>query len=53
MDMQLGPELEDFVKYNVERSNHQFADQHVEHAVSLLHAFETWFAEDRAENLEG
>jgi hypothetical protein len=51
MDMQNGPELEDLVKYDVER-NHQSADQYVEHAVSLLHAFETWFAEDRAENLE-
>jgi hypothetical protein len=52
MDMQNGPELEDFAKY-VQQSNHQSADQYVEHAVSLLHAFETWFAEDRAENLEG
>jgi hypothetical protein len=43
MDVQNGPELED---------NHQSADRYVEHAVSLLHAFETWFAEDRAENLE-
>jgi hypothetical protein len=51
MDMQSGPELEDLVKYDAEH-NHQSADQYVEHAVSLLHAFETWFAEDRAENLE-
>ena len=52
MDMQSGPELEDLVKYDAQHSNHQSADQYVEHAVSLLHAFESWFAEDRAENLE-
>jgi Arc/MetJ-type ribon-helix-helix transcriptional regulator len=45
MDIQVVPELEDLV----ERGSFRSADEYVEHAVSLLHAQATWFAEDRAE----
>ncbi len=52
MDMQGRPALEDLVRYDIESSAYRSADENVEHAVSLLHAHETWFAEDRAESLE-
>jgi hypothetical protein len=46
MDIQLRTELGDLLRRDVE--NGPFRS--VEHAVSLLHAQATWFAEDRAEN---
>jgi Arc/MetJ-type ribon-helix-helix transcriptional regulator len=49
MDIQVGPELEDLVRQHVERGTYQSVDEYVGHAVSLLHAQATWFAEDRAE----
>ena len=52
MDIQGRPKLEDLVSYDSESSAYRSAEQNVEHAVSLLHAHETWFAEHRAENLE-
>ena len=44
MDIQGRPELEELVRHDVERGY-----QSIEHAVSLLHAHASWFAEDRAE----
>ena len=52
MDIQALPKLEDLVSYDNESTAYRSAEQNVEHAVSLLHAHETWFAEHRAENLE-
>ena len=49
MDIQLRPELEDWVKQDVERGPYQSVDEYVEHAVSLLHEQETWLAEHREE----
>jgi hypothetical protein len=51
MDIQGRLKLEDLVTYDYE-STYRSAEQNVEHAVSLLQAHETWFAEHRAENLE-
>jgi Arc/MetJ-type ribon-helix-helix transcriptional regulator len=45
MDIQFVPELEDLVEPDPYRS----ADEYIGHAVSLLNAHATWFAEDRAE----
>jgi hypothetical protein len=50
MDIQSRPELEDLVRYDVESNAHRSAEEYVEHALSILHAHETWFAEHRAEN---
>jgi len=44
MDIQSRPELEELVRHDIERGY-----QSIEHAVSLLHAHASWFAEDRAE----
>jgi hypothetical protein len=44
MEIQSRPELEELVRHDVERGY-----QSIEHAVSLLHAHASWFAEDRAE----
>ncbi len=44
MDIQSRPELEELVRHDVERGY-----QSIEHAVSLLHAHASWFAQDRAE----
>jgi hypothetical protein len=44
MDIQSRPELEELVRHDLERGY-----QSIEHAVSLLHAHASWFAEDRAE----
>jgi len=49
MDIQSRPELEELVRHDIERGY-----QSIEHAVSLLHAHASWFAEDRAEvNVKG
>ena len=50
MDTQSRPELEDLVRHDAETSPYRSADRHVEHAVSLLHAQESWVADERAEN---
>ena len=52
MDIQGRLKLEDLVTYDSESTAEKSAEQNVEHAVSILHAHETWFAEHRAENLE-
>jgi hypothetical protein len=52
MDILSRPKLEDLVRYDIENSAYRTADENVEHAVSLLQAHETWFAEHRAENIE-
>ena len=44
MDIQSRPDLEELVRHDIERGY-----QSIEHAVSLLHAHASWFAEDRAE----
>jgi hypothetical protein len=52
MDILGRPKLEDLVNYDSESTAYRSAEQNVEHALSLLHAHETWFAEHRAENQE-
>ena len=52
MDIQGLPKIEDLVTYDSESTAYRSAEQNVEHALSLLQAHETWFAEHRAENLE-
>ncbi len=52
MDILGRQKLEDLVNYESENSAYRSAEQNVEHAVTLLHAHETWFAGHRAENLE-
>lgn len=44
MDMPSRPELEELARHDIERGYRS-----IEHAVSLLHAHASWFAEDRAE----
>jgi hypothetical protein len=46
MDIQLRSERENLLRHDVEGG----AYRSVEHALSLLHAQQTWVAEDRAEN---
>jgi hypothetical protein len=46
MDIQLRSEHENLLRHDVEGG----ANRSVEHALSLLHAQQTWVAEDRAEN---
>jgi hypothetical protein len=49
MDIRSRPELEELLRHDSE-----FGYRSIEHAVSLLHAHASWFAEDRAEvNAEG
>jgi hypothetical protein len=52
MDIMGRPALEDLIRYDMESSAYRSADDNVEHALSLLQANETWFAEHRAESLE-
>jgi hypothetical protein len=52
MDIQGRLKLEELVTYDSESTAYKSAEQKVEQALSLLHAHETWFAEQRAENLE-
>jgi hypothetical protein len=49
MEIESRPELEELAEYAIESSAYQAADKNVEHAVSLLHAHATWYADDRAE----
>jgi hypothetical protein len=51
MDMQSPPELEDLVRHDKELRPYESADKYVEHAVSILHAHQSWVAEDRAEKV--
>jgi hypothetical protein len=51
MDMQSRPELEDLVTHDIDVRPYESADGYVEHAVSILHAHESWVAEDRAERV--
>ena len=52
MEIQDHPTREDLVSYESESTAYRSAEQNVEHAVSLLYAHESWFADHRAENLE-
>jgi hypothetical protein len=52
VDIQARPKIEDLVRYDMESSAYRRTDEYVEHALSLLHAHQTWFTEHRAENLE-
>ena len=52
MGIQGSLKLEDLVTYDSESTACKSAEQNVEHALSLLLAHETWFAEHRAENPE-
>jgi hypothetical protein len=44
MDIQSRPEREELLRHDSE-----FGYRSIEHAVSLLHAHASWFADDRAE----
>jgi hypothetical protein len=52
MDIQGRPKLEDMLRNDRESTAYRSAEQNVEHALTLLHAHESWFAEHRAENQE-
>lgn len=49
MDSHLRPELEQWIREDVQRGAYRTLDEYVEHAVSLLHEQEQWLAENRAE----
>lgn len=49
MTIHLRPELEELIKQDVLRGPYQSVDEFVEHAVSLLHEQEAWFASHRDE----
>ncbi len=49
MKIQLRPELENMIKQDVQRGSYKSIDEFVEHAISLLHAEETWLAEHGSE----
>lgn len=49
MIIHLRPELEELIKQDVLRGPYQSVDEFVEHAVSLLHEQEAWFASHRDE----
>jgi len=44
MDIHLRPELEEQIRQDIQRGPYQTVDEFVEHAVSLLHEQELWFA---------
>ena len=52
MDIMGRLKLEDSITYESESTAYKSAEQNIEHALSLLQAHETWFAEHRAESLE-
>jgi putative addiction module CopG family antidote len=47
MDIHLRPELEEQIRQDIQRGPYQTVDEFVEHAVSLLHEQESWFASHR------
>jgi putative addiction module CopG family antidote len=47
MNIHLRPELEEQIRQDVQRGPYQTIDEFVEHAVSLLHEQEAWFASNR------
>ncbi len=49
MKINLRPELEELIRQDVQRGPYQTVDEFVEHAVSMLHEQEVWFAEHSAE----
>jgi Arc/MetJ-type ribon-helix-helix transcriptional regulator len=49
MDIHLRPELEEQIRQDIQRGPYQTVDEFVEHAVSLLHQQEAWFASHRDE----
>jgi putative addiction module CopG family antidote len=49
MTIHLKPELEAFIRRDIERGPYQSADEFVERAVQMLHEQEQWLAENRDE----
>ena len=49
MTIHLRPELEELIRQDILRGPYQSIDEFVEHAVSLLHEQEAWFASHRDE----
>lgn len=49
MEIHIRPELEELIRQDVQRGPYQDVDEYVEHAVSILHQQEAWFAANRAE----
>ena len=49
MEIRLKPEMEEMIRRDVERGAYRSVDEFVEHAVALLHAEESWLAENGSE----
>jgi antitoxin ParD1/3/4 len=49
MNIRIRPDLEELIKQDVQRGPYQTVDEFVEHAVSMLHEQEAWFAANRSE----
>ena len=49
MQIRLRPELEAVIKQDVQRGAYQTVDEYIEHAVSMLHAQESWLAAHKTE----
>jgi len=49
MKIQVGPELEELIKQDVQRGPYKSVDEFVEQAISLLHEQEAWLAEQGSE----
>ena len=52
MTIHLKPELEAFIRTEVDRGAYRSADEFVERAIQLLHDHEQWLAENQAEIAE-
>jgi putative addiction module CopG family antidote len=44
MNIHLRPELEEQIRQDIQHGPYQTVDEYIEHAVSLLHEQESWFA---------
>jgi Arc/MetJ-type ribon-helix-helix transcriptional regulator len=49
MDIRLRPDLEQLIQQDLQRGPYQSVDEYLEHAITLLHQQETWFAEHASE----
>ena len=49
MDIRLRPEIEQWIREDLQHGSYRSVDEYVEYAVSLLHEQESWLAENRSE----
>jgi Arc/MetJ-type ribon-helix-helix transcriptional regulator len=49
MTIRLRPELEELIRQDIQRGPYQSVEEFIEHAVTLLHEQEAWFASHRDE----